>query len=78
MTTTDRARTPIEKSFKAAMRKIGWHVYRDDETGRLVTNCYEREVLELSKRIAMLLEAAASNGAMVKAAPVEPAAVVSN
>lgn len=34
---TDRAKTGAEKAFKTALRRLGSHVYRDSETGRLVT-----------------------------------------
>ncbi|MYM92622.1 hypothetical protein [Duganella vulcania] len=67
----DRAKTPAEKQFKAAMRKAGWQVYRDSETGRLVTNLYRREVAGLSEKIGMALEIVCSEGSMVKASPVE-------
>ena len=28
---TDRAKTHAEKTFKTALRKLGWHMYRDAE-----------------------------------------------
>lgn len=73
MTNAERARTSTEKDFKAAMRKIGWHVYRDEESGRLVTNLYRCEVSDLSKKIGMALEVVGNQGTMVKTSCVEPA-----
>ncbi len=42
------AETSAEKRFAARLRKAGWHTYRDEESGRVVTNAYpsEREKLE--------------------------------
>lgn len=37
-----------EKEFARKLSKAGWHTYRDEESGRVVTNAYpsEREKLE--------------------------------
>lgn len=64
-----------EKAFKTALRKLGWHMYRDGETKRLVTNCYRREIAGLSKKLGLPLEVVAENGSMVKAAAVECTAI---
>ncbi len=71
---TDRPKTDTEKAYKTELRKRGWFVYRDAETGRLVTNLYAQEVPGLAKDLGMELEIVASNGPMVKAAAVEGAA----
>lgn len=67
------AKTETERAYKAALRKLGWFVYRDPDTGRLVTNLYAREVPKLAKSLGMELEIVSSNGPMVKAAAVEGA-----
>lgn len=70
---TDRPKTDTEKAYKTALRKRGWFVYRDVETGRLVTNLYAQEVPGLAKDLGMELEIVESNGPIVKAAAVEGA-----
>jgi|JI10StandDraft_1071094.scaffolds.fasta_scaffold569755_1 hypothetical protein len=75
MNTKDRAKTPLEKAFKAAMRKIGWHVHRHEESGRLVTNLYRNEVEGLSKRLGIPLEVIPCSGSLVRASPAEPIAL---
>lgn len=72
MTTKDCAKTPLEKAFKAAMRKIGWHVCRHEKSGRLVTNLYRNEVEGLSKRLGIPLEVIPGSGSLVMASPAEP------
>ena len=34
----------LEKQFKKRLAKNGWHTYKDDSTGRVVTNAYESEL----------------------------------
>lgn len=68
---TDRAVTHDEKQFKRALRKRGWHVYRDEDSGRLVTNAYPREVARLSQQLGMPLEIVSPPGLLVKVAAVE-------
>jgi len=38
-----------EKQFARKLSKAGWHTYRDEETGRVVTNAYEDERMKLQK-----------------------------
>ena len=38
-----------EKQFAKRLAKAGWHTYRDEETGRVVTNAYEDERMKLQK-----------------------------
>jgi hypothetical protein len=75
MKARDRARTPLEKAFKTAMRKRGWHVYRHEETGRLVTNLYRNEVEGLSKSLGIPLEVLPGSGSLAMASPAEPTAL---
>jgi hypothetical protein len=39
----------LEKTFAKKLAKAGWHTYRDEETGRVVTNAYEDERMKLQK-----------------------------
>ena len=38
-----------EKTFAKKLAGAGWHTYRDEETGRVVTNAYEDERMKLQK-----------------------------
>ncbi len=38
-----------EKQFAKRLAKAGWHTFRDEETGRVVTNAYEDERMKLQK-----------------------------
>ena len=41
------ARNSIERAFVRKLEKAGWHTYRDEETGRVVTNAYTHECEKL-------------------------------
>jgi hypothetical protein len=43
------AQRKAEKQFAKRLAKAGWHTYRDEETGRVVTNAYEDERMNLQK-----------------------------
>ncbi len=43
------AQRQAEKQFAKRLAKAGWHTYRDDETGRVVTNAYEDECMKLQQ-----------------------------
>ncbi len=38
-----------EKQFARKLAKAGWHTYRDEDTGRVVTNAYPREQAQLER-----------------------------
>ncbi len=41
--------TPVEKQFMKKLDKAGWTAYKQEETGRVVTNAYEHELEKLEK-----------------------------
>lgn len=43
------AQRKAEKQFAKRLAKAGWHTYRDEETGRVVTNAYEDERMKLQQ-----------------------------
>jgi hypothetical protein len=43
------AQRQAEKQFAKRLAKAGWHTYRDEESGRVVTNAYEDERMKLQK-----------------------------
>ena len=40
---------PAEKVFAKKLSRAGWHTYRDEDTGRVVTNAYPDERIKLQK-----------------------------
>lgn len=42
-------RRMIERKFARNMKKAGWYTFRDENTGRVVTNAYRHEVAKISK-----------------------------
>lgn len=40
---------PAEKTFAKKLKKAGWHTYRDEDTGRVVTNAYPEERMLLQR-----------------------------
>ena len=43
------AQRNTEKHFAKRLAKAGWHTYFDNETGRVVTNAYDRDLLNLQQ-----------------------------
>ena len=39
----------VERKFARALAKAKWHTYRDDESGRVVTNAFAHEIQKLEK-----------------------------
>lgn len=40
---------PVEVQFARRLEKAGWYTYRDEATGRVVTNAHECELMQLQK-----------------------------
>lgn len=65
--------TDTEKLFRKKLKRIGWYAYRDEQSGRMVANCYPDEVQILAKRLKMPIDVVGDVlGVMVKASAVEP------
>ena len=64
---------PTEKAFARKCRKAGWHTYRDEDTGRVVTNAYEDERVKLQNATGMDCEVVSrpfAEGCCVRIGPV--------
>lgn len=47
---------PRVKRFETQLKKAGWFTYVDEKTGRVVTNCYEREFDDVQSIVGMPCE----------------------
>lgn len=45
-----------EKVFGKKMQRARWHTYRDEETGRLVTNAYPEELVKIEQIVGIECE----------------------
>lgn len=70
---TPNVKDPV-KQFEQRLRKAGWHTYRDEETGRVVTNAYENELAKLERISGVTCEVvdAPWSGECVRIGPVLP------
>ena len=65
----------LEKVFARKLSKAGWHTYRDEESGRVVTNAYasEREKLErISGMACEVITEPAAEGTCARIGPTLP------
>ena len=67
----------LEKRFTKRLAKNQWHTYKDDSTGRVVTNAYESELPFIEKATGLKCEIVRTFGAIKgkgKAVAIGPAA----
>lgn len=65
--------TPAEKAFAKKLARAGWHTYRDEDTGRVVTNAYPDERLKLQQICGLTCEIVSqpfANGTCARIGPV--------